>query len=172
MKYSSLIFLAAVFLFGSALSVSAQEWAKIAPAGQGFEIMMPGTVEPSIETKQGPEGPVTTTLYILRTPSGVYLVGYADYDPKFKFDIRAEINANRDNFMKSFKDGKVLEEKESPVAGSPGIEFTADLNPTTFMTARIFVIGRRPYQLAFISAKGADQADGVKFLDSFKVIKK
>ena len=172
MKYCTSIVIAVGLMLVAVVGASAQDWVKIAPAGQGFEVMMPGTVEPSIETKAGPEGPVTTTLYILRAPTGVFLVGYADYDPKFNFDIRAEINANRDNFMKSFKDGKILGEKERSVGGGPGIEFTADLNATTFMTSRVFVIGRRPYQLAFISAKGSDQADAAKFFDSFKVVKK
>ena len=125
MKYSRSIIIAAVLMFVSGIGVSAQDWVKFAPAGGGFEMMMPGVPTPSVETKDGPEGPVTTSLYILRTTGATYFIGYADYDPKFNFDVRAEINANRDNFMKPFKEGKVLGEKEKAVGGSPGIEFTA-----------------------------------------------
>jgi hypothetical protein len=164
--------IAAVLIFGSAIGVSAQDWVKFAPADGGFEMMMPGTPTASVETKDGPEGPVTTSLYILRTAGATYFIGYADYDPKFNFDVRAEINANRDNFMKPFKEGKVLGEKEKAVGGSPGIEFTAELNPTTSMTSRVFVIGRRPYQIAVITPKGSEQADTLRFLDSFKITRK
>ena len=172
MKYSRSIIVAAVLIFGSIIDVSAQDWVKFAPAGGGFEMVMPGTPTASVETKEGPKGPVTTSLYILRNEAGTFFIGYADYDPKFKFDVRAEINANRDNFMAPFKEGKVLSEKEKSVASSPGIEFTAELNPTTVMTSRIFVVGRRPYQIAVITPKGADQADTLRFLDSFKVTQK
>ena len=172
MKYSRSIVIAAILIFGSAIGASAQDWVKLAPEGGGFELVMPGTPTASVETKDGPEGPVTTSLYILRTARATYFVGYADYDPKFNFDVRAEINANRDNFMKSFKEGKILAEKEKAIEGSAGIEFTAELNPTTSMTSRVFVIGRRPYQIAVITPKGSEQADSVKFLDSFKVTRK
>ena len=172
MKYSRSIIIAAVLVLGSAIGVSAQDWVKLAPEGGGFEIMMPGTPTASVETKDGPEGPVTTSLYILRSAGATFFIGYADYDPKFKFDIRAEINANRDNFMKPFKDGKILTEKEKPIAGNAGIEFTAELNPTASMTSRVFVIGRRPYQIAVITPKGSEQADTVRFLDSFKITRK
>lgn len=159
-------------IFGSASTASAQEWTKFAPDAGRFEVMLPGTPQASTETKDSENGPFTTTLFILRTSEVTFLIGYVDYDPKFNFNVRSEINANRDNFMKGFKEGKLLAEKEITFEANPGLEFIADLTSTSFVTSRIFVVGRRPYQLVAITAKGADQAGVVKFLDSFKLTSK
>ena len=164
--------LTAFLILGSAAAVNAQEWTKLAPNGIGFEVMMPGTPKLSTETKDSAEGPLTTNLYILSTEEALFLVGYVDYSPSFNFNVRSEINANRDNFLKGFQGSKLLAEKEISLTGSPGIEFTADLPNGRFVTSRIFIVGRRPYQLIAVTTKGADQTATLKFLDSFRAKKK
>lgn len=173
MRYLLLICTAAVLIFGSAIVVSAQAWVKFAPEGGRFEVMLPpGTPERSADTKESANGPYTTVLYILRSGDRVYLMGYVDYDPSFNFNVKAELVANKNNFLKAFKESKLLTEKETTLAGNPGLEFTADLSSTRGVISRVFIVGRRPYQLIVMSTKGSDQAPAMKFLDSFKLTNK
>lgn len=166
-----------MFLFTSALILAcgitsnAQEWTKFAPEGGRFEVMLPGPPESSTETKESANGPYTTKMYIVRTTDMIFMVAYVDYDPKFNFDVNAEIQANKTNFLKPFKESKLLSEKEITFSGNPGLEFAADLNATRTVVSRIFVIGRRPYQMIGVTQKGADQTLVWKFLDSFKITK-
>lgn len=160
------------FILGSHAAVSAQEWIKLAPEAGNFEIMMPGTAKASEQAGTGTLGPYKTYLYIVRTGDTVYLAGYADYLPTAKIDTKAEIRANRDNFMKAWKEGKILSEKEITLGSYPGLEFKAQVDGGRMATSRIIMVGNRPYQLIALTFPDSDQAGVLKFLDSFKVTKK
>jgi len=164
--------LAAAFVFGSHAAVSAQEWVKLAPEAGNFEVMMPGTAKMSEQAGTGTLGPYKTYVYIVRTADAVYLAGYADYLPTAKIDTKAEIRANRDNFMKPWKEGKILSEKEITLGRYPGLEFKAQVDGGRTATSRIIMVGNRPYQLIALTLPESDQTGILKFLDSFKVTKK
>jgi hypothetical protein len=164
--------LAAAFIFGSSSAASAQEWLKLAPEGANFEVMMPGTAKESVEEGTGAFGAYKVYLYMVPTADTIYLIGYSDYSDPAKMDIKAEINANRDNFMKSWKEGKILTEKDIKLGTNPGLEFTAQVDGGRIATSRIIMLGKRPYQLIAVTAAGADQSGVTKFLDSFKLTRK
>ena len=171
MRNLKLFLLTSAFILATGLAANAQEWTKFAPEGGRFEVMLPGPPEASTETKDSANGPYTTKMYIVRTDDMIFMVAYVDYDPKFNFDVKAEIQANKTNFLKPFAEGKLLSEKEITFNGSPGLEFAADLNAARTVVSRIFVIGKRPYQMIAVNPKGADQTVVWKFHDSFKTTK-
>lgn len=151
---------------GAAASASAQ-WDKFAPPEKHFSVILPGTPQEESNTTTDPKaGPYTTHLYMARDGGSIYIVGWVDYDPKFNFHVQSELEANRDNLAKGVK-AKVLNTTPIKLGTHPGIEFTAE-NERAFFRSRVYIVGKRPYQLIAVSPKGSDESPNVgKFLSSF-----
>jgi len=133
-----------------------------------FSVLVPAIPETKVETTPSSHGPYTTTLFIYRDETNIYLLGFVDYDPSFNFNRRAELEANRDNFIKGVK-ATLLSTRDGVFDGYGGIEFVAESTDRVF-TSRVFMVGRRPYQIAFVYPKGVD--DTVKknrFFNSFRI---
>jgi hypothetical protein len=65
---------------------------------------------------------------------------------------RVQLNANRDNFIKGIK-GILVSSNFSTFDGYQSLEFTAETNDTIYKS-RVFIVGRRPYQLITGTLKG------------------
>jgi len=129
---------------------------------------MPQIPEDKTETTQSSHGPYTTHLFIVRDTNNVYLIGWVDYDPSFNFNRQAELEANRDNFVKGVT-ATLLTTRALVIDGYSAIEFTAETGDRVFKS-RVYMVGRRPYQTVVGYPKGAEvPSDASKFLDSFKV---
>ena len=172
MRTSAFLFAIAFAVFVFSTTAFAQtEWKKFTPTGESVSVLFPGEPKSSVETKDSQNGPYTTHLFSAADQGTFYIFGYTDYDPSFNFGIQAEINANRDNLVKGIK-ATLTGETPITVAGNKGIEFTAETENGMFFTSRVFIIGRRPYQLAVATRKGADQTNAKKFLASFEAAAK
>lgn len=167
------ILIVAALMFGvlSTVSVAQAQWKKFTPTGEAISVLFPVEPKASMETKDSQHGPYTTHLFSAFDQGTFYIFGYTDYDPNFNFGLQAEINANRDNLIKGIK-AKLTGEAPITVVGNKGIEFTAETDSGMFFTSRVFIISRRPYQLAIATRKGADQTNGRKFLESFELAAK
>jgi hypothetical protein len=147
------------------------EWMTFRPEGGRFSILMPGTPEVNAETAQSKYGPYTTHIFIARGNGELFIAGWVDYAPDFNFDVEGEIKANRDNFLKDT--GKLLSEKKITLDGNPGLEFTAETTDgQRFITSRVYVVGKRPYQLIAITTNRAELVNTNRFLNSFKLLPK
>jgi hypothetical protein len=147
-----------------------QPWVKLNPPGGAFSVMLPTKPEESVETKDSHLGKYTVHLFITNTDGIVYIAGWVDYAPGVKLDVRGEINANRDNFLKGLE-AKATSEKEVRIDGHPGIEFTGESAKAIFKS-RVYLVGNRPYMLA--AAWGVGQAEPPAvgtFLNSFALAK-
>jgi hypothetical protein len=143
-------------------------WAQFSSEEGRFSVLMPEIPEEKTEITDSAHGPYTTHLFIVRDTTSVYLIGWVDYDPSFNFDRRAELDANRDNFVKGIN-AKLLNTRPTIIDGYSALEFTAETADKIF-TSRVYMVGRRPYQIVIGSTKGVD--DSVKlnrFFNSFKV---
>jgi len=130
--------------------------------------MMPEIPEDKMETTQSAHGPYTTHLFIVKDTTSVYLIGWVDYDPSFNFNRQAELEANRDNFVKGVN-AKLISNHATVVDGYPALEFTAETEDRVFIS-RVYMVGRRPYQIVIGSPKGQnDPAIVNRFFNSFKV---
>jgi hypothetical protein len=144
------------------------EWVAFTSDNGRFSVLMPGTPTESEETVQSAHGPYTTHLYILRNKENVYLIGWVDYDPSFNFNRQVELEMNRDNFVKGVK-ATLLTSSPGKVNGYNTIDFSAETPERTFKS-RVYMVGRRPYQLVIGSPKGVDDSVNVsRFFSSFKV---
>ena len=130
--------------------------------------MMPESPSEKSETVDSSHGPYTTHLFVVKDTTSVYLIGWVDYDPSFNFNRQAELEANRDNFVKGIN-ATLLTTRGTVINGYSAIEFTAETGDRTFRS-RVFMVGRRPYQIVIGSPKGTDDTENVnRFFNSFKV---
>ena len=145
------------------------EWVKFSPAGAPFSVLMPSEPKKDEKTSESPNGPYTTTLYTSVSPDReLYLVGWVDYDPKFNFGVQAELEANRDNFIKGVK-ARLLSTTPVKLGTYPGIEFRTELTGQFDIVSRVYIVGRRPYQLIHLTPAGRDaSANRERFFTSFK----
>lgn len=133
-----------------------------------FSVLMPETPDEKTETTPSDHGPYTTHLFVVRDTKNVYLIGWVDYDPSFNFNRQAELEANRDNFVKGIK-ATLVSTRSMSLDGYPALEFSAETEDRTFQS-RVYMVGRRPYQIVIGTPK--DEPDAVatnRFFSSFKV---
>lgn len=143
-------------------------WAHFNSVGGRFSVLMPEIPEEKVETTPSDHGPYTTHLFIVRDEKNVYLIGWVDYDASFNFNRQAELEANRDNFVKGVK-ATLTATRALNLDGFSAIEFTADTDDRTFKS-RVYMVGRRPYQIVVGFPKGEEDVELTKrFFNSFKV---
>jgi hypothetical protein len=149
-------------------ATDASGWVKFASDNGHFTVLMPDTPTEKVETTDSSHGPYTTHLFIVRDTTSVYLIGWVDYDPSFNFNRQAELEANRDNFVKGIN-AKLLTNRPTVINGYSGLEFSAETEDRVFKS-RVFLVGRRPYQIVIGSPKDSDDTANVnRFFNSFKV---
>ncbi|HEY2963683.1 MAG TPA: hypothetical protein VGJ37_14780 [Pyrinomonadaceae bacterium] len=143
-------------------------WVRFNSVTGRFTVLMPDTPEDKAETTQSEHGPYTTHLFIVRDTKNIYLIGWVDYDPSFNFNRQAELEANRDNFVKGIS-ATLTSTRAFTIDGYSALEFTADTPDRTFKS-RVYMVGRRPYQIVIGYPK--DEPDALatnRFFNSFKV---
>ena len=151
-----------------ATPMDASGWVKFTSDDGHFSVLMPELPQDKSETVDSSHGPYTTHLFIVKDTTSVYLIGWVDYDPSFNFNRQAEIEANRDNFVKGIN-ATLLSNHPTVIDGYSGLEFTAETADRVFKS-RVFLVGRRPYQIVIGSPKGMDNTALVnRFFNSFKV---
>jgi hypothetical protein len=142
-------------------------WVKFISDEGRFSVLVPDSPTEKTSTEDSAHGPFTTHLFVVKGTS-VYLIGWVDYDPSFNFNRQAELEANRDNFVKGIN-ATLVSTRATVINGYSAIEFTADSGDRIFKS-RVFMVGRRPYQIVIGSPKGTDDTANVnRFFNSFKV---
>ena len=143
-------------------------WVNFTSEAGRFGVLLPEIPTDKTETVQSDHGPYTTHLFVVRGVKSLFLVGWVDYDPKFDFNVSGEMNLNRDNFVNGVK-AKLINSKPVTLDGYQAIEFTAE-TPQTLFKSRVYMVGRRPYQLVSGTPIGTDDSINVdRFFNSFKV---
>ena len=172
-------FLAAfLVMLAATLALKAQEhsadsWVTFTSDAGRFSVLLPEIPTDKVSTTESDHGPYTTHLYVVRTAKTIFLVGWVDYDPSFNFDLQKELDANRDNFVNGIKASGTAITLSSTAKitlnGNPGIEFVAE-TPETVYTSRVYIVGKRPYQIIVGTSKFQDDAANIaRFLNSFAV---
>ena len=150
-------------------NVDSSGWVRFTNDLGRFSVLMPEI--PTAETPKttpSDHGPYTTHLFITKALNSIFLIGWVDYDPSFNFDRQQELEANRDNFVKGVK-ATLMDSRPLTIDGYQGIEFIAESEERRFKS-RVFMVGRRPYQIVVVSLKGEDDSVNVsRFFNSFKV---
>ena len=146
----------------------ASGWVRFTSEAGRFSVLMPQTPTDKTETVNSEHGPYTTHLFVVRDTSNVYLIGWVDYDPNFNFNRQSELEANRDNFVKGIN-AKLLSTRTFNIDGFQALEFAAETEDRVFKS-RVYMVGRRPYQIVIGTPKDMDDAVSLnRFFNSFKV---
>ncbi|MFN2492296.1 MAG: hypothetical protein ABR501_05355 [Pyrinomonadaceae bacterium] len=165
-----LILLGHTFAFGFQTS---EPWQKFSSEEGKFTILMP--TKPKVEVKEVDSqiGKLTQYVYVSSTDNGLFQVSYADYtvDPP---------SEKRDSVLEAIREGvitglkaELVTQKNITLQGYPGREFLAQrqIEGIDFVFHwRIFLVGRRVYQLAVANQKKTDaSAEITKFVTSFEL---
>jgi hypothetical protein len=143
-------------------------WVRYNSVSGRFSVLMPVTPQEKTETTESDHGPYTTHLFIAKSDPNVFLIGWVDYDPSFNFNRQAELEANRDNFVKGIN-ATLVSTRSLNLDGYPALEFSAETADRTFKS-RVYMVGRRPYQIVIGYPKDDPDAVAInRFFNSFKV---
>lgn len=155
------------------------EWISYSSDEGNFSVSLPNEPTPSTMNGEGQPKDVKTGKPLAKkvrftyndvtskSDQSFYLVGWVDYEAGFNFDAKAELKANRDNFIKELG-ATIISEKPIKLGASQGIEFVAEKSPNAYIKGRVYIIGRRPYMLVALTLD-KENTDVEKFLDSFKM---
>ncbi len=157
-----LISAAVILILAATLNAYQSDWLKVAPAGGGFSIMMPGKAEEKVEPSEN----FTFYSFTVTGAKAVYLASYGDYAASIKLNPEAELLANRDNFLKGLN-AKLIESKKVTLDGRTGLEFTGE-NDQGWYKSRVYLLGNRVHQIAVAVPRGQDDTDNAnRFFASF-----
>lgn len=88
----------------------AQDWITFNSAEGKFTVSLP--VQPTVQTDTSKSSPFfITKVFLARTGSEMFIVGWVDYEENYKYDEQKELELNRDNFIKAIKGGACRNEK-------------------------------------------------------------
>jgi hypothetical protein len=133
-----------------------------------FSVLMPETPKDETEIVPSDSSPYTTHRYAATGTQSVFLIGWADYDPTFKFNSSWELELNRESFIKGIN-ATLVESRKVTLDGYQAVEFTAQTAARIYKS-RVYIVGRRPYLVVAGTNKGVDDSVNVnRFLNSFKV---
>ncbi|HKS10870.1 MAG TPA: hypothetical protein VJS13_15075 [Pyrinomonadaceae bacterium] len=148
--------------------VTSDGWLTFTSEPGRFTVLLPGTPVDKTETVESEPGPYISHLYRLVDQEKVYLIAWVDYDPQFKFHGQSELEANRNWFVKDMN-ATLMNTRSLRVDDYQVLEFRADTAEKTYFS-RVYIVGRRPYQITIGYPKGDDDQEIVdKFFNSFKV---
>jgi hypothetical protein len=98
----------------------------------------------------------------------IYSVKWVDYLPGINLDIQGELEQTREVALKRMV-AMLVETTPISLHGNPGIQFTAQ-SDSGFFTWRIYMVGRRRYEVGVAQMRDTDlAADVSKFLDSLEL---
>jgi len=178
----------AIFICASVAGVVAQErpqgaatadsgnWINVAPADQGFTVLMPGKATEQSQPL-GSDARVENHLLTLDTSLAGYVVSYVQFpdevtDPAA---IKELLDRGRDGGVQS-SNGQLKSEKEITLKGFSGREWVMTLPGNLAARARAYWVKRRLYQIVFVvkeegtitpAERKLRQDAESKFFDSF-----
>ncbi len=142
-----------------------------------FAILFPGTPEEGQYTQSGP---LDSWQYTFADDWANYDVAYNDYDIDLEKDAEKRnyvLNGMRDAGVSKL-DGRLLSEAEVSLDGHPGRALKVSIPDGSIIRVRMYVVGRRFYQVAVVTLGEQSAPDGgrsaearaLKYLDSFRLI--
>ena len=163
---------AIVFLFAFQCFAFQTSEERLVPDDKSFSVVMPSHPEKQDQRKDTEYGPILTTIWLSRIPTGtsavIYLVGITDYP--IDVNPKTELDLDRDNFLKAVN-GTLVSSTDLTVGTVPGKEFVGKSATHTFKSV-VFLKGRRVFQAVAGELSSNINEDRVeKFLRSFELTK-
>lgn len=154
-----------------------QTWQRFdSPEGR-FHILMLGKPQVEVKDVDSPVGKLTLYAYSASNDTGYFLVSYGDYpvEPKDAAQLESVLDGVTTGVLKGLGAEILGEQRKIALKGFPGREFKAQKavnGAEVIFSWKIYLVGRRLYQLAVVTQKSQDDApEVVKFLTSFEIDK-
>ena len=142
------------------------EWTKFSSPEGRFVVLVPDEPVGDEQSKVTPVGKVLMHFFTTRSETGVFIVAYADYAIS---DVKRELDANRDSFLKGMK-ATLVSESDIKLQGNPGREIKAARDQLS-IRSRIYLVGKRYYQaVAITPATLPGDVEADRFLTSFELL--
>ena len=163
---------ACVFLLVLIGCQQAPTWEEFTSAQGGFTVLMPGTPTEQKRTAKTASGSIDAHIFLVDQGDVAYMVAYSDY-PDTMLQERTPkliLDGARDGAVAHAK-GRLLSESIVSMNDHQGREVRIErLGGKVTITARIFLVRRRLYQVMVLMPKDhASSKDVKKFLDSFGI---
>lgn len=152
-----------LFAFVAQASAQTLSWERFSPPGGRFSVLMPGRPMTEEQSKETRVGKVVMHFFTSGTEKGIFIAAYADYQMG---NVKQELDANRDSFLKGMK-ATLVSESDIKLQENPGREIRAERERLS-IKSRIYLVGNRYYQVVAITPStlpGNLEAD--RFLTSF-----
>jgi hypothetical protein len=152
-------------------------WEKFNSTDGRFSVHLPG--KPAFEAKEvdSPIGKLTLHAYSASNNRGYFLASFGDYpsEPKDAAQIEKVLDSVADGVLKGLGAELISEVKKISLGANSGREFSAkkaEQGMQVVFTWRIYLVGRRLYQLAAVTKESdAKSSEVSKFLTSFDITK-
>jgi hypothetical protein len=170
--------MAALFTLVALIATAAdppEGWETISPEKAGFTVQMPVNSYQSRQKVESDDGPAEVVIFQSGLNKVAYMVTYVDVAASSAGTPTALLEGTRDVVIASSK-GRLISDKRITLKKNPGREFRAsvpigDDKKAGIMKARVYLVGRRVYQVMAIAPKdeaGSKAIDG--FFASFKIV--
>ncbi len=151
------------------------EWTKLEPSEGRFRAVMPTKAEPTVSEVNSAAGKIPVYTFSSANKIGSFMLSYADYPNA------ASTPANEQSVLDGVRNGvlrgtksTLLVETNLTLNGHPGREMktTRMIEGTEMIFSwRLFLVGRRLYQLAVGTTKADSESPEIKkFFTSFELI--
>jgi TonB family protein len=153
-------------------------WKEYSSAEGRFSITFPGTPKVEVTTMNVPGGTFEIHIHNLKA-SSEYGVIYADYQiPVGDSNVAKQLLDNGAKGAAATVNAELLSMTDITIDGSPGRLLRERLPDGRILKAKMYLVGRRLYQIAVTMPQAENAPDGGKadeefadkFLDSFKLI--
>ncbi|MGA8055076.1 MAG: hypothetical protein WCA12_14670 [Burkholderiales bacterium] len=167
--------LAALAVVGLAACAPEMDWREFQWPEGGFSVLLPGKPRKQVRTVALDGAEISMQMLSYQTSGMAYGIGYSDFPSGADAATKARrLAAARDQLVANIA-GELTEDREMRLEAHPGRDFRARGNVagTDFViSARVFAVGDRLYQVALVSrATDLQRADPDLFLGSFKLLR-
>lgn len=150
------------------------EWTKLEPTEGRFRAFLPTKAEPTVSEVNSASGKIPVYTFASSNNTGSFMLSYADYpnaasNPAHEQSV---LDGVRDGVLKG-TEGTLISESKLTLNGYPGREMKATrmVDGTEMIFSwRLFLVGKRLYQLAVGSSKADSESPDIKkFFASFEL---
>lgn len=147
-------------------------WEKFSSSEGAFSILMPGTPTQQVRTAKTSSGSIDAYMFLVEYRDVAYMVAYSDYpNPMIQESTpKLILDGARDGAVANVQ-GKLVRESIISLDKHQGRELQIESpGGKVTVTARIFLVDRRLYQVMVLMHKDKASSEDVnKFLDSFRI---
>jgi len=166
------LIVALLFTIVASGAVQQPKWKTFSSPDGSFSVLFPNNPTENKQSVNTAAGSINSTMYISTDENATnYMVGYTDYPEANIKQVQPDkmFDGGRDRLIASEK-GKLISQSAITLAAYPGRAIAVECPDGLIITARLYLVKNRFYQLLAETKRTKEDAERIKsFLDSFKL---